>query len=1119
MVRVDREGPVTRRAYGAPSAWRWMCGLLLFALAAPAPGLAQTTLWTATLTVGTTIDSSGNTIYGYEGAVPPLFGSVSTATFTRGTATVAVAQLKYNSGTDGKLDLQMFRTAGTTPSDGLLGSGPLTLTLGSATFAITSPGTLSALRFEFDPGGLSWSSGETVSVSLSIDAANNAPVITTTPPISQDEYEVWSATMTAGTGTVDSTSVDRRYPNVGYRSGAFGTLSDSTFTFDGESYTIRQISWAINTRDNGSRTHILYIAFDMRDPYILPGRAHQNLVFRGGGFDIQLSDNNPEPAGLRSSWGVYKYWFVANPNWSAGDSIEVSFVVPNRPLFDASPSAHHLVLSEDPPRYAGDSRRARNVRPSVEAIHPGGDTVRYTLEGRDAALFTIDETTGQIRTRADGVYDYETETRSCTQYFHQGPNRLSPCYEATVRATASGGTPATGGVIIELLDGRDGGLRNLRVEAPAGTTRELQVSWDAAAPDEQPDAYHVYWNTVDALSDRWFRTIVEGDGPGVLLQSLEANTEYRVQVQTRVGDVLGRRSETLLAGTGGGTPRNSKLRAEFQDVPPKHNSPFTVEVHFSEEVSLSYKTLRDHAFTVTNGAVTGARRLTPPSNIAWEIAVDSFSEEAVTVVLPETTDCAAPGAICTEDGRKLSAEISATVEGPAPPETRPDLTVRVERVPATHDGTSAFDVRLAFSEDLADDFSYTTLRDQAFTVTNGAVMGARRLTPPSNIAWEITVAPTGNDAVTLVLPATTTCAAADAICTEDERMLAHPLRTVIQGPPVEVSVADARVEEGAGAVLAFVVTLSRPASGSVRVDYATADGSALAGVDYTAASETLTFEAGESSQTIEVAVLEDLHDEDEETLTLTLSNLSGDHVSLADAEATGTIVNSDPLPRALMTRFGRTAAVHVVEHVEERLQAPRAPGLEGRVAGQALRPGMAREMALSVLSQLGASAGMPPAGMGGHGPIAGAPSAGAGTLATPGRGGDPLLAAAGPLGGGADGVTGQGRLPLGLGGGDLLTGSAIAMNRETRGGILSFWSRGAQSRFAGREGALSLGGDVRTTMVGADYARGPLVAGLSLAHSRGLGEYAGIAGGQVASSVTGLYPWLGYQAPSCGWSW
>ena len=99
-----------------------------------------------------------------------------------------------------------------------------------------------------------------------------------------------------------------------------------------------------------------------------------------------------------------------------------------------------------------------------------------------------------------------------------------------------------------------------------------------------------------------------------------------------------------------------------------------------------------------------------------------------------------------------------------------------------------------------------------------------------------------------------------------------------------------------------------------------------------------------------------------------------------------------------------------------------------------------------------------------------------------------------------------------LGGGDLLTGSDFAMNRESRGGILSFWSRGSQSRFSGREGALSLGGDVRTTMFGTGYARGPVVAGLSLSNSRGLGHYAGAAGGQVASSVTGLYPWLGYQA-------
>ena len=276
------------------------------------------------------------------------------------------------------------------------------------------------------------------------------------------------------------------------------------------------------------------------------------------------------------------------------------------------------------------------------------------------------------------------------------------------------------------------------------------------------------------------------------------------------------------------------------------------------------------------------------------------------------------------------------------------------------------------------------------------------------------------------------------------------------------------------------------------MDYQTADGSAHAGVDYTAASGTLTFQTGESSQTIDVAVLDDAHDEGEETLTLTLSNASSGR--LTDGEATGTIENHDPLPRALLERFGRTAAVHVVEHVEERLAAPREPGFRGGFAGRALRRGMERELALSFLSQLGGASGVHPVGMGSHGPMAGSRAGGMGSLGTPmAAAGGPMMgvvsglgATAGPLFGAAgpgDGLNGDGLLQMGLGGADVLTGSDVALTREARqGGILSFWSPGARSSFAGREGALSLGGDVRTTMAGADYAKGPLVAGLSLSH-------------------------------------
>ena len=64
---------------------------------------------------------------------------------------------------------------------------------------------------------------------------------------------------------------------------------------------------------------------------------------------------------------------------------------------------------------------------------------------------------------------------------------------------------------------------------------------------------------------------------------------------------------------------------------------------------------------------------------------------------------------------------------------------------------------------------------------------------------------------------------------------------------------------------------------------------------------------------------------------------------------------------------------------------------------------------------------------------------------------------------------------------------------------------------SGLDDALSLNGDVRTTMVGADYSRGALTVGLSVGRTLGLGGYSGPSGGRMSTSMTGFYPWVGYQ--------
>ena len=220
----------------------------------------------------------------------------------------------------------------------------------------------------------------------------------------------------------------------------------------------------------------------------------------------------------------------------------------------------------------------------------------------------------------------------------------------------------------------------------------------------------------------------------------------------------------------------------MHDAPGSHNGQekFTFELRFSEELGtgFSYKTLRDHAFTVTRGEVVGARRLDSDSdtpNIRWEISVTPDSTADVTVELPVTTDCEAQGAICTEDGTMLSSPLKFTVMGPP-------MTASFESVPTSHDGSDSFRIRIAFSEAPKSGFSYTTMRDHAFTVTGGSVTGARRLVSGKNLRWEITVQPSGNADVTVVLPATTNCAAQGAICADVDKKLSNRLDRTVSGP-------------------------------------------------------------------------------------------------------------------------------------------------------------------------------------------------------------------------------------------------------------------------------------------------------------------------------------------------
>ncbi len=93
------------------------------------------------------------------------------------------------------------------------------------------------------------------------------------------------------------------------------------------------------------------------------------------------------------------------------------------------------------------------------------------------------------------------------------------------------------------------------------------------------------------------------------------------------------------------------------------------------------------------------------------------------------------------------------------------------------------------------------------------------------------------------------------------------------------------------------VTRTGDDSAAVSVDYATSNGTATAGSDYTATSGTLTFAPGELTKFISIPVTDDnLFENANETFNLTLSNPTNSAVLVTPATATVTIFDNDSKP-------------------------------------------------------------------------------------------------------------------------------------------------------------------------------------------------------------------------------
>ena len=132
----------------------------------------------------------------------------------------------------------------------------------------------------------------------------------------------------------------------------------------------------------------------------------------------------------------------------------------------------------------------------------------------------------------------------------------------------------------------------------------------------------------------------------------------------------------------------------------------------------------------------------------------------------------------TDDGGNDETLTSAAVR--VQPQTPLSGAFDSATLPGQHDGSNAFTFELYFSEEPVLDFE--AVRDHVLDVTNGDVASVRRTTQGSNLRWEITVQPDGNDEVTLLLPITDNCGDAGAVCTGSEKKLLIGAVVFVRGP-------------------------------------------------------------------------------------------------------------------------------------------------------------------------------------------------------------------------------------------------------------------------------------------------------------------------------------------------
>ena len=357
-----------------------------------------------------------------------------------------------------------------------------------------------------------------------------------------------------------------------------------------------------------------------------------------------------------SEWKTVAEEFLPSPNDTEirnYNSLEVTDLIPGRTYEFQVRTVRGGPYSESVSILA---TAAGTRRISIEAASgpvTEGEPVRFTVSrhepfgranGRLRVFVTVSETGEMIERGRNWNYrnvefaDGQTTAELVLETVDDG-DADEPDSEVTAKVRRSNAHPY--GYLYEIDAGR--GSATKTVTARGGTIRSSELSVADAEATEGED-----------------ETVSSDGNPG---------SEVTVDYRTEDGAA-------------------ADLTASFVDMPETHNgeTAFRFRVAFSEDIGISYQSLREDAFTVTGGRVTGGRRVDDRRDL-FEMTVEPDGDGDVTITLEAGRECGVSGAICTKGAnrRKLTNTPTATVAGP--PASAPDKPTGLSAT-ATHDSVT-----------------------------------------------------------------------------------------------------------------------------------------------------------------------------------------------------------------------------------------------------------------------------------------------------------------------------------------------------------------------------------------------------------------------------------------------